>query len=232
MQVSDFTSSRRGPRSHTSQGIPTHSLLGGLDAVNEDKSTNSENLNNELEKDNEQVSLFYLDIFVSMPPHRTSSSFQLRSQLEETRNRLNEVELQVETLTIQLEEERNRAKSISGLHSPLLALPSPSSGVNYSAHPYSPSSAGRHNHCVDVMGQNATPDSASVASLSMTPDPFSPFQRFSPYLGTHGSYASNDNSPYLGNGGFVPRSIGSAGNMEVPGTSVSSASKGINEVRS
>lgn len=157
--------------------------------------------------------------------------FQLRLQLEETRNRLNEVEMQLGTLTVQLQQEKSKTKSINGLHSPLLAPPSPNSGVNYPVHPYTPISTSSHNHCVDTIGQTATPDSASVASLSMTPDPFSPFQRFSPYLGPHSTFGSNENSPYLGNGGFVPRSMSSSGAVEILSTSTSNGSKGMNEVR-
>lgn len=56
IQPSDFAPGRRSARSHTSQGIPSHSLLSGLDSIHEDKSADSETPNGELEKENEKVS--------------------------------------------------------------------------------------------------------------------------------------------------------------------------------
>jgi hypothetical protein len=57
VQAVDYSAGRRNARSHTSQGIPTHSLLNALDSIHEDKAGTFNPLQTDLEKENEEVSL-------------------------------------------------------------------------------------------------------------------------------------------------------------------------------
>lgn len=120
---------------------------------------------------------------------------QLRDQLDSTRSRLIALEEQMGLLTIRMEEERRRAMRVNDCPSPLLSPPSPNPMLNFPLSPFTmatllPAGASQY---LDATG-NGGADSASIASLSMTPDPFSPFQRLAPPYSPRPQLISSDNT--------------------------------------
>ena len=108
-------------------------------------------------------------------------------------------------LTIRMEEERRRTMRVNDCTSPLLSPPSPNPMLNFPLSPFTmatllPAGASQY---LDPAG-NGSADSASIASLSMTPDPFSPFQRLAPPYSPRPQVISSD-STYSGiNQGLHP----------------------------
>ncbi|UZJ57212.1 hypothetical protein CBS101457_006532 [Exobasidium rhododendri] len=102
IQANDFGPGRRNSRSHTSQGIPTHSLHGALHSIGKDRSSTIKEIHSELEEENEK----------------------LRGQLELTRGRLDEVQERLGQLTLRL-----GSNDAAGI---FLSPPSPNPVLNFS----------------------------------------------------------------------------------------------------
>jgi hypothetical protein len=138
---------------------------------------------------------------------------KLRNQLESTRGRLDEVQEQLGQLTLRLRGNEcvNHQLSPTTSTSPTLNFPLSSFGMNAllptGGNPY-----------IDVQG-HTTPGSTN---LTVTPDPFSPFQRFNPL------HASPDHA-YASSIGYHPQAIRTSANAEPFGTNSTKAASN-NEV--
>lgn len=135
---------------------------------------------------------------------------------------MEEMAEQMTTLSIRLDEERNRSVRVNGVnnHSPhslhsMNSYPVP-------PHQYNGLVADGTHHYLDAMG-HTTPDSASMTSMSMTPDPFSPFQRFP----SHHQMNHHDGSSYSPSFGFTPPSMLHHGVQDVSSVSQCSPGKPI-----
>lgn len=103
-------------------------------------------------------------------------------------------------LSLRLDEEKIKTMQVNTPH---VSSQSPQRILSY--HHYNGLVAPSAPQFVDSMG-HTTPDSASISSMSMTPDPFSPFQRFGNTFTPHHQFGHND-AVYTPSYGFTPTTV-------------------------